>query len=101
MPKLAPLEWLVPDRPACLESFDTQTAWVNTSALTASRVETGTPPGILKEGAMDDFERHLPKRTRDEDLDAIRAGMHLAASKGIASIKEASRGFDQGHRYEP
>ncbi|OLC27932.1 MAG: hypothetical protein AUH40_00250 [Chloroflexi bacterium 13_1_40CM_65_17] len=95
MPTLDILDRLVPDRPAYLESFDTHTAWVNTSALTASRVETGTQPGILKEGAMDDFERHLPKRTRDEDLDAIRAGMRLAASKGIASIQEASRGFDQ------
>jgi len=95
MPTLELLDRLVPDRPAYLESFDTHTAWVNTRALIDSNVDFDLPPGILKEGAMDDFERHLPKRTREEDLHALRAGMLVAASKGIASIQEASRGFDQ------
>jgi predicted amidohydrolase YtcJ len=100
MPTLELLDRLVPDRPAYLEAFDTHTAWVNSRALASAGGGPGVQPGVLKEGAMDDFERHLPKRTREQDLDALRAGMRVAASKGIGSIQEASRGFEQLPLYD-
>ena len=99
MPSLALLDELVPDRPAYLESFDTHTAWVNSRAMQGSGVPS-SPPGILKEAAMDDFAAHLPGRTLDQDLDALREGMRLAASRGIGSIQEASRGLGQLPLYE-
>ena len=95
MPSIELLDRLVPDRPAYLESFDTHTAWVNSRALEAAGLAPGAEPGILKEQAMDDFERHLPAPNTEQDLDALRAGMKIAAARGIASVQEASRGLKQ------
>jgi predicted amidohydrolase YtcJ len=95
MPTMELLDRLVPDRPAYLESFDTHTAWVNSRALATAGIRPGAEPGILKEKAMDDFEKHLPKPTTDQDLQALRAGMKIAAAHGIGSVQEASRGLKQ------
>lgn len=104
MPSIELLDRLVPDRPAFLESFDTHTAWVNSRALAISGAQlapTAAPnAGILKEEAMAEFERHLPGRSRAQDLDALRAGLRLAAARGIGSVQEASRGFDQLSLYD-
>jgi predicted amidohydrolase YtcJ len=95
MPSMELLDRLVPDRPAYLESFDTHTAWVNSRALEAAGLAPGAEPGILKEQAMDDFEKHLPAPNTEQDLEALRAGMKIAAAHGIASVQEASRGLKQ------
>lgn len=88
MPEPALLDHLVPDRPAYLESFDAHTGWANSRAL---------PPGggVLKEHAMRQVASRIPAPTRDEDLAALRAGMRLAASRGIASVQEAGSGQEQ------
>jgi predicted amidohydrolase YtcJ len=92
MPTVELLDRLVPDRPAYLESFDAHTGWANSRALSIA----GMPPtGVLKEAAMLEVTRHIPKRTKAADLDALRAGMRLAASRGIASVQEAGDGLDQ------
>ena len=93
MPTLEQLDALVPDRPAYLESFDAHTAWVNSRAREASGLEPG--PGVLKEAAMLGVMRNLPARTAAMDIDALRAGMKVAASHGIASVHEAGEGLDQ------
>ena len=100
MPSIELLDRLVPDRPAYLESFDTHTAWVNSRALASARLAPGAEPGILKEGAMDDFEKHLPAPTVEEDLEGLRAGMRIAAASGVGSVQEASRGLKQLPLYE-
>jgi len=100
MPTIELLDRLVPDRPAYLESFDTHTAWVNSRALAAAGIGPGAEAGILKEKDMDDFEKHLPTRSTDEDLEALRAGMKIAAASGIASVQEASRGLKQLPLYQ-
>jgi len=100
MPSIGMLDRLVPDRPAYLESYDTHTAWVNSRALAAAGIRPGAEPGILKEKDMDDFEAHLPQPTTDEDLEAMRAGMKIAAQSGIGSVQEASRGLKQLSQYE-
>jgi len=92
MPTIELLDRLVPDRPAYLESFDTHTAWVNSRALAAAGIGHGAEAGILKEKDMDDFEKHLPAPSTDEDLESLRAGMKIAAASGVASVQEASRG---------
>lgn len=100
LPNIELLDRLVPDRPAYLEAFDTHTAWVNSRAIEAAGISPGGIPGVLKESAMDDFERYLPARNAAQDLDALRKGMKVAAAHGVASIQEASRGLEQLPLYE-
>ena len=96
MPDVELLDRLVPDRPAYIESFDAHTGWANSRALAIA----GAPNGVLKEAAMDSVTRQIPKPTRNEDLDALRAGMHLAASRGIGSVQEAGDGQNQAGLWE-
>ena len=91
MPTVELLDRLVPDRPAYLESFDAHTGWANSRALAIAQVPTRS---ILIEAAMLDVTRHVP-RSRESDLDALRAGMRIAASRGIGSVQEAGEGLDQ------
>ena len=96
MPSLELLDRLVPDRPAYLESFDAHTGWANTKALHVAGV---TSAGVLKEAAMLGVTRHIP-RSRDQDLDSLRAGMRVAAAHGIASVQEAGEGQDEIELWE-
>jgi predicted amidohydrolase YtcJ len=98
MPSLELLDELVPDRPAYLESFDAHTAWVNSRAREISGLGPG--PGVLKEAAMLDVTRNLPARTAEMDIAALRVGMRVAASRGIASVQEAGDGLHQLPLYE-
>lgn len=93
MPDVELLDRLVPDRPAYLESYDAHTGWANSRALEVA----GAPAGaVLKEeGAMRLVTRKIPRRGRDGDLDALRAGMRVAASRGVASVQEAGDGLKQ------
>lgn len=101
MPSIVLLDRLVPDRPAYLESFDAHTAWVNSRALAIAGLQPVSPAtGILKEEAMAGVGRHLPQRSTAQDLDALRAGLRLAASRGIAAVQEAGGGLDQLHLYD-
>ncbi len=95
MPTLEVLDRLVPDRPAYMESFDTHCAWVNTHALAAAGISPRESDGVLKERAMEDFERYVPAPTAAQDLVALKAGMRIAAAHGIGSVQEASRGLEQ------
>ena len=92
MPTVELLDRLVPDRPAYLESFDAHTGWANTRALKSVGIST---PDVLKESVMLGFVDAMPRPTKAEDLEALRAGMRLAASKGIASVQEAGDGQNQ------
>ena len=92
MPTVELLDRLVPDRPAYLESFDAHTGWANSRALA---VAGAADAGILKEEAMLTVTRRIPARGEAEDLDALRAGMQIAASQGVGSVQEAGDGLDQ------
>jgi hypothetical protein len=98
MPSIELLDELVPDRPAYVESFDAHTAWVNSRARVISGLGPG--PGVLKEAAMLEVRRNLPARTAEMDIAALRAGMRVAASHGIASVQEAGEGLDQLPLYD-
>jgi predicted amidohydrolase YtcJ len=102
MPGIEILDRLVPHRPVYLESYDAHTAWVNSRALAVSGLTAtdSTPAGILKESAMTAVQHRLPPHTREMDLEAVRAGMRLAASHGIASVQEAMDGLDQIELYK-
>ncbi|HEX7263583.1 MAG TPA: amidohydrolase [Candidatus Dormibacteraeota bacterium] len=97
MPTVALLDSLVPDRPAYIESFDAHTGWANTRALTLAGISS---EGVLKEAAMLGVTRHIPARSKGQELDALRAGMRLAASRGIGSVQEAGEGQDQLRLWE-
>ena len=92
MPTVELLDRLVPDRPAYLESFDAHTGWANSRALALAGVAT---LDVLKEAALLNVTRAIPGRTREGDLDALREGMRLAASRGIGSVQEAGDGHNQ------
>ena len=92
MPTVDLLDRLVPDRPAYLESFDAHSGWANSRALAIVGVATRD---VLTESVMLGFVDAMPRRSRAEDLDALRAGLRLAASKGIASVQEAGDGQNQ------
>lgn len=92
MPDVDLLDRLVPDRPAYLESFDAHTGWANSKALDIAGIAARD---VLKEAAMLLVTRHVPKRTTAEELEALQAGMALAASRGIGSVQEAGEGQDQ------
>src|SRR5207237_740748 len=92
MPSVELLDRLIPDRPAYLESFDAHTGWANSRALAIAGVTTRD---VLKEAALLDVTRAMPRPTREQDLDALRAGMRLAASRGIGSVQEAGVGQNQ------
>jgi predicted amidohydrolase YtcJ len=92
LPSVEMLDRMVPDRPAYIESFDAHTGWANTRALWIA----GAPPGeVLKEAAMLQVTSQIPARSRAEDIEALRAGLRLAASRGVASVQEAGEGLDQ------
>ena len=92
MPSVELLDRLVPDRPAYLESFDAHTGWANSRALA---IAGSAATNVLKETAMLAVTSRIPRRSREQDLAALRAGMRLAASRGIASVQEAGGGQDQ------
>jgi predicted amidohydrolase YtcJ len=97
MPTIELLDSLVPDRPAYLESFDAHTGWANTRALTLAGMSS---EGVLKEAAMLGVTRHIPARSKDQELVAMRAGMKLAASRGVGSVQEAGGGQGQLHLWK-
>jgi predicted amidohydrolase YtcJ len=101
MPTVDLLDRLVPDRAAYLESFDAHTGWANSRALAIAGASASERTGtVLKESAMDAVRRRIPQRTEDEELDALRAGMRLAASRGVASVQEAGDGQNQLRLWE-
>jgi predicted amidohydrolase YtcJ len=92
MPSVEVLDRLVPDRPAYIQSYDAHTGWANSRALRIA----GAPPGeVLKEAAMLQVTSRIPARSRAEDVEALRQGMRLAASRGVVSVQEAGEGLDQ------
>jgi predicted amidohydrolase YtcJ len=97
LPTVELLDRLVLDRPAYLESFDAHTGWANSKALEVAGM---TSTGVLKEAAMLGVTRRIPRRSKDQELDALRAGMRVAAAHGIGSVQEAGEGQDELELWE-
>lgn len=109
------LDTLVADKPAYIRAYDGHTAWVNSKALELAGIHenyrftgfgevvkdaTGKPTGILKEDAMNLVSSLIPPKTREENLDALRLGMKLAAQLGITSIQNAHGSVEETELYE-
>jgi predicted amidohydrolase YtcJ len=99
-PTAAALDALIPDRPVLLSRKDGHSAWVNSLALQIAGIADDTPDppggsiqrekkratGILFENAVDLVRRHIPDRTAEERLDALRDAMNEAHSYGMAGV---------------
>ena len=104
LPTRQDLDKIVADRPVYLAAYDGHTGWANSKALELAGVNAqtkyagygelvrdaaGEPTGVLKEGAQGLVRRKIPSPTREQELDALRRGLKLAASLGITSIQNA------------
>ncbi|MBY0504551.1 MAG: amidohydrolase [Bryobacteraceae bacterium] len=103
------LDAAVKDRPAFIRAYDGHSGWANSRALRIGEVGrltfngfgeverdalTGEPTGYLKEGAMSLVSRHVPRPTRETNLQALEEGYRLAASLGVTSLQNASGDAD-------
>ncbi len=103
MPDKKQLDVVVPDRPAYIEGYDAHTWWANTKALEAAHITkdttdppggtivrdpaTGEPTGAIKEDAADAMVRRaIPVPSREQKLQALRAGLRHANELGITRV---------------
>jgi len=96
------LDAVTGDRPAALMAKDGHSLWLNSAALAPADgnllvpggvVETddhGEPTGVLREESAWEFRRtHVFDRIGDEErLEAMRAGVKLASSRGVTSVHD-------------
>jgi predicted amidohydrolase YtcJ len=97
------LDEIIPDRPVYLESYDGHTWWANSKALRLAGITrqapdppggsfvrdptTGQPTGAVKEDAADAVvRRSIPPPTREEKLQALRAGLKEANRVGLVRV---------------
>jgi predicted amidohydrolase YtcJ len=105
------LDELFPDRPAFIEGYDGHTYWANSKALAMAGItkDTPNPPngvivrdpatgeatGALKEAAHGLVGKIVPKPTRAEKLEALRAGMKWANKNGLTRVQSAGGDFEE------
>jgi predicted amidohydrolase YtcJ len=97
------LDAVIPDRPVYLEGFDGHTWWANSKALELAQINKDTPnppggeivrdpktgeaTGAIKEDAADALVRRvIPDDSRDEKLQALRAGLKHANELGVTRV---------------
>ncbi len=99
-PTRADLDAVTGATPAAFLAKDYHSLWLNSAALASAngdlevdggvveRDERGEPTGILREQACWEFrDRHL-RASADEYVEAMRAGLRLAASRGVTSVHD-------------
>lgn len=99
-PTAAALDEVTGETPAMLWSRDYHALWLNTAALARAggdleveggvveRDASGEPTGILLEEAAWQFRARFAVPDEDELVDATRAGLRLAASRGVTAIHD-------------
>jgi predicted amidohydrolase YtcJ len=99
-PARAALDAVAPDTPVMLTSRDYHSLWLNSAALARAggdleapggvveRDEAGEPTGILRENAAWQFRDRYAQPSPDELLEACRAGLRIAASRGVTAIHD-------------
>jgi predicted amidohydrolase YtcJ len=100
LPNKSILDEVIPDRPVYLESFDGHTWWANSKALKLAGITresqdppggqfvrdpvSGEPTGTVKEDAADAVVRRaVPQPSDEQNLEALRRGMHEANAVGL------------------
>jgi predicted amidohydrolase YtcJ len=99
-PTRAALDGIAPDTPVILTSKDYHSLWLNSAALARAggdldapggvveRDAAGEPTGILRENAAWQFRDRHATPTMDEMLAACRAGLRIAASRGVTAVHD-------------
>src|SRR4051794_27947486 len=99
-PTRSALDAIAPDTPVILTSKDYHSLWLNSAALARAggdldapggvveRDGAGEPTGILRENAAWRFRDLHAHPSREEMLDACRAGLRIAASRGVTAIHD-------------
>jgi predicted amidohydrolase YtcJ len=105
------LDALFPNRPVFLGGYDGHTFWANAKALSLAGIgkdtpdppngtivrdpQTGEPTGALKEAAQELVAKVIPKPSRVEKLNAIRAGIKWANQNGLTRVHSAGGDFPE------
>jgi hypothetical protein len=99
-PTAAALDEVTGDAPALLWSKDYHSAWLNSAALARAagdleidggvveRDAAGGPTGVLREESAWQFRARFAMPSEDEFVEATRAGLRLAASRGVVAIHD-------------
>jgi hypothetical protein len=99
-PTAAQLDEVTGARPAAMVSKDYHSLWLNSAALALAggdlevpggvveRDSTGNPTGVLREEAAWQFERRHLVVPDHVYLDAMRAGLRIAASRGVTAVHD-------------
>jgi len=111
LPNKKPLDRLFPAWPVLLRASDGHTSWANSKALALAGItkDTPNPPngeivrdpatgeatGTLKESASALVEKVVPPPDHVDKLNAYRAGMRLAVSRGITAVHSAGGDFEE------
>ncbi|MFO7571689.1 MAG: amidohydrolase [Gaiellaceae bacterium] len=99
-PTAAALDEVTGSTPAALWSRDYHSLWVNSAAIALAdgqleveggvveRDEQGEPTGVVREESAWQFLTRFERATQDEYADAVREGLRIAASRGVAAIHD-------------
>ncbi len=94
------LDEVVSDRPVALMARDSHSVWLNSAALAHANGdlqvpggvveldERGEPTGVLREESCWHFRDAYIELSDDEYLAAMRAGIKLAASRGVTAVHD-------------
>jgi predicted amidohydrolase YtcJ len=94
------LDDVVSDRPVALMARDSHSLWLNSAALARANGdlqvpggvveldERGEPTGVLREESCWHFRDAYIEISDDEYIEAMRAGMKLAASRGVTGVHD-------------
>jgi predicted amidohydrolase YtcJ len=94
------LDEIVSDRPVALMARDSHSLWLNSAALSRAngdlqvpggvveRDERGEPTGVLREESCWHFRDAYVDVSDDEYVEAIRAGVRLAAARGVTAVHD-------------
>jgi predicted amidohydrolase YtcJ len=94
------LDAVTGDVPTALFAKDYHTLWLNSAALARANGdltmpggvvevdERGEPTGVLREESAWKFKERYVETTDEEYLDAVRAGLRLAASRGVTAVHD-------------
>jgi predicted amidohydrolase YtcJ len=94
------LDAIAPDRPVALMARDSHSVWLNSAALSRANGdlqvpggvvevdERGEPTGVLREESCWHFRDRYVETSDEEYLEAMRAGVKLAASRGVTAVHD-------------